>query len=194
MVILPQKNEKDLRDIPEEIRKQMKLVLVESMDQVLEHALRRKPQPLKAARRRSSTAPRSTSKPAAPPRCPAGVPAGRAAARRRGAATSSAAEVGTGPGRCRPVGPVRPARSDRWSTATTTPPWVSRATASQADIKKAFRKLARAAPSGRQQGRAEAEPRFKEVNEANDVLADPEKRKLYDQLGADWEAYQRAGH
>jgi hypothetical protein len=48
MVILPQKNEKDLRDIPEEIRKQMKLVLVESMEQVLEAALRRKPMPLKA--------------------------------------------------------------------------------------------------------------------------------------------------
>jgi ATP-dependent Lon protease len=48
LVILPQKNEKDLRDIPEEIRKQMKLVLVESMDQVLESALRRRPQPLKA--------------------------------------------------------------------------------------------------------------------------------------------------
>ena len=46
MVILPRKNEKDLRDVPEEIRKQMKLVLVESMDQVLEHALRRRPRPL----------------------------------------------------------------------------------------------------------------------------------------------------
>jgi ATP-dependent Lon protease len=46
-VILPQKNEKDLRDIPEEIRKQMKLILVDSMDQVLEHALRRRPQALK---------------------------------------------------------------------------------------------------------------------------------------------------
>jgi len=48
MVIIPQKNEKDLRDIPEEIRKQMKLVLADNMDQVLEHALRRRPQPLKA--------------------------------------------------------------------------------------------------------------------------------------------------
>jgi hypothetical protein len=43
MVIIPSKNEKDLRDIPDEIRKQMKLVLVDSMDQVLETALRRKP-------------------------------------------------------------------------------------------------------------------------------------------------------
>jgi ATP-dependent Lon protease len=48
MVILPRKNEKDLRDIPEEIRKQIKLVLVDSMDQVLETALRAKPTPLTA--------------------------------------------------------------------------------------------------------------------------------------------------
>jgi ATP-dependent Lon protease len=47
MVILPRKNEKDLREIPDEIRKQIKLVLVDSMDQVLEAALRRKPQPLR---------------------------------------------------------------------------------------------------------------------------------------------------
>jgi ATP-dependent Lon protease len=48
MIILPKKNEKDLRDIPEEIRKQMKLVLVENMEQVLDTALRRKPTPLVA--------------------------------------------------------------------------------------------------------------------------------------------------
>jgi len=47
IVILPKKNEKDLRDIPEEIRKQVKLVLADSMDQVLDGALRRKPKPLK---------------------------------------------------------------------------------------------------------------------------------------------------
>ncbi|MBF8290045.1 MAG: lon, partial [Chloroflexi bacterium] len=46
MVILPKKNEKDLRDIPDEIRKSIKLVLVDSMDQVLENALRRRPKPL----------------------------------------------------------------------------------------------------------------------------------------------------
>ncbi len=46
IVILPRKNEKDLRDIPEEIRKQTKLVLVDTMDQVLEAALRRRPKPL----------------------------------------------------------------------------------------------------------------------------------------------------
>jgi ATP-dependent Lon protease len=48
MVILPKKNEKDLRDIPEEIRKSIKLVLADSMDQVLEAALRRRPKPLVA--------------------------------------------------------------------------------------------------------------------------------------------------
>jgi ATP-dependent Lon protease len=47
MVIIPRKNEKDLRDIPEEIRKQVKIVLVDSMEQVLDAALRRKPKPLK---------------------------------------------------------------------------------------------------------------------------------------------------
>ena len=46
IVILPRKNEKDLRDIPEEIRKSIKLILVDSMDQVLEAALRRKPKAL----------------------------------------------------------------------------------------------------------------------------------------------------
>jgi len=48
MVILPRKNEKDLRDIPEEIRKQLKLVLADNMDQVLEAALRRRPKALTA--------------------------------------------------------------------------------------------------------------------------------------------------
>ena len=48
MVILPRKNEKDLRDIPDEIRKSIKLVLVDSMDQVLEAALRRRPKALAA--------------------------------------------------------------------------------------------------------------------------------------------------
>jgi ATP-dependent Lon protease len=48
IVILPRKNEKDLRDIPEEIRKSIKLILVDSMDQVLEAALRRKPKALAA--------------------------------------------------------------------------------------------------------------------------------------------------
>ena len=46
-VILPRRNEKDLRDIPEEVRKQLKLVLADTMAEVLEAALRRRPKPLK---------------------------------------------------------------------------------------------------------------------------------------------------
>ncbi len=65
--------------------------------------------------------------------------------------------------------------------------------ASQADIKKAFRKLAREFHPDRNQGDRAAERKFKDVNEANEVLSDPEKRKQYDLLGANWEQYQRAG-
>src|SRR3954464_2399678 len=66
-------------------------------------------------------------------------------------------------------------------------------TATQAEIKKAFRKLARKHHPDANKDDPQAEERFKEVNEANEVLSDPEKRKLYDQLGSNWEAYQRAG-
>jgi ATP-dependent Lon protease len=48
IAVIPRKNEKDLRDIPDEIRKQIKIVLADSMDQVLETALRRRPKPLPA--------------------------------------------------------------------------------------------------------------------------------------------------
>ena len=66
-------------------------------------------------------------------------------------------------------------------------------TASAAEIKKAFRKAAREHHPDRNKGEAEAERRFKAVNEANAVLSDPDKRALYDRLGKDWEAYARAG-
>ena len=66
-------------------------------------------------------------------------------------------------------------------------------TASQADIKKAFRKLAREHHPDKKPGDKAAEARFKEINEANAVLSDPDKRKKYDRLGKDWEAYSRAG-
>ena len=65
--------------------------------------------------------------------------------------------------------------------------------ASPADIKKAFRKLARANHPDLNKGDAAAEARFKEVNEAHEVLSDPQKRKAYDELGANWEQVQRAG-
>jgi DnaJ-class molecular chaperone len=66
-------------------------------------------------------------------------------------------------------------------------------TASQADIKKAFRKLARESHPDKHQGDKTAERRFKEINEANAVLSDPAKREKYDRFGRDWEAYSRAG-
>jgi curved DNA-binding protein len=66
-------------------------------------------------------------------------------------------------------------------------------TASQAEIKKAYRKLARQHHPDAKPGDAAAERRFKDVNEANAVLSDPEKRKQYDALGENWEAFSRAG-
>ncbi len=65
--------------------------------------------------------------------------------------------------------------------------------ASQGDIKKAFRKLAREHHPDRNPGDTAAERRFKDVNEANAVLSDAEKRKQYDLLGANWDQFQRAG-
>jgi len=65
--------------------------------------------------------------------------------------------------------------------------------ASQADVKKAFRKLARENHPDKKPGDTAAEARFKAINEANAVLSDPDKRKKYDRLGKDWEAYSRAG-
>jgi curved DNA-binding protein len=64
--------------------------------------------------------------------------------------------------------------------------------ASQAEIKKAYRKLAREWHPDRKPGDKSAERRFKELNEANAVLSDPSKREKYDRFGRDWEAYARA--
>ena len=66
-------------------------------------------------------------------------------------------------------------------------------TATTGEVKKAYRKLARQFHPDRNPGDAEAERRFKEANEANEVLADPAKRKQYDELGAHWQEYARAG-
>ena len=63
-------------------------------------------------------------------------------------------------------------------------------TASAAEIKRAYRKLAREFHPDKNKAKG-AEDRFKEVNEANEVLSDTEKRKMYDQLGANWKAGQQ---
>src|SRR5437773_11469025 len=73
--------------------------------------------------------------------------------------------------------------------------------ASAEDIRKAFRKLARKFHPDVNPNDTKAEERFKEISEANDILSDPKKRKIYDQLGfysdnidpAASEAYARGG-
>jgi len=63
--------------------------------------------------------------------------------------------------------------------------------ASGEDIKKAFRALARKYHPDVARDKTAAEPKFKEINEANEVLSDPEKRRKYDELGANWDRPER---
>lgn len=61
------------------------------------------------------------------------------------------------------------------------------------EIKKAYRKLARQYHPDVNSDDENAEEKFKEINEANEVLIDPQKRAKYDQLGSSWSAYQQGG-
>jgi DnaJ-class molecular chaperone len=63
-------------------------------------------------------------------------------------------------------------------------------TASEDEIKRAYRKLARKYHPDLNPGDKTAEAKFKDLNEANEVLGDPDKRKKYDDLGANWRAYE----
>jgi curved DNA-binding protein len=65
-------------------------------------------------------------------------------------------------------------------------------TATEKDIKQAFRKLARKHHPDVNPNDKGAEAKFKEINEANEVLGDPEKRKKYDELGSNWRMYEQA--
>lgn len=65
--------------------------------------------------------------------------------------------------------------------------------ATQDEIKKAYRKLAVKYHPDKNPGNKEAERKFQEINEANEVLSDPEKRKKYDALGENWRQYQESG-
>ncbi|MBI3942374.1 MAG: DnaJ domain-containing protein [Chloroflexi bacterium] len=65
--------------------------------------------------------------------------------------------------------------------------------ATEKEIKSAFRKLARKYHPDVNKGDKAMADKFKEINEANEVLGDPEKRKKYDQFGANWEAFSRSG-
>ena len=66
--------------------------------------------------------------------------------------------------------------------------------ASQADIKKAYRKLARKYHPDLNPNDKSAQARFQQINEANEVLSDPEKRKKYDKHGKDWEHAEQFEH
>ena len=69
-------------------------------------------------------------------------------------------------------------------------------TATEKEVKSAFRKLARQYHPDVNPGNKEAEAKFKEITEAYEVLGDPEKRKKYDELGPRWqehEAWEKAG-
>jgi molecular chaperone DnaJ len=66
-------------------------------------------------------------------------------------------------------------------------------TATEKEIRSAYRKLARKHHPDLNPGDKNAEERFKEVNEAHEVLTDADKRKFYDRFGEDWQRYRDAG-
>ena len=65
--------------------------------------------------------------------------------------------------------------------------------ADKEEIKKAYRKLARKYHPDMNPGNKASEEKFKEINEAYEVLSDPEKREKYDRFGSQWQQYERGG-
>ena len=210
MVILPRKNEKDLRDIPEEIRKQIKLVLVEidgpgagGGAPAQAEAARRPSRPRSS--RATTSSPRSPSRRAASGARRSRPPTSRRSSSRgdMGAADrpsrSEARGADASVRRCRARRTVRRRAPDSTARHDDGVPGLLR------DPRRA-RGRRRRPTSRRRSGSSPASTiptpspatrppssTFKDVNEANDVLSDPEKRKQYDQLGANWEAFSRRG-
>ena len=87
---------------------------------------------------------------------------------------------------------TRRGRAGGWNSRITTRRSASRRRPRTTDIKRAYRKLARKYHPDLNPGDKAAEAKFKEINEANEVLGDPEKRRKYDELGANWRMYEQA--
>ena len=65
--------------------------------------------------------------------------------------------------------------------------------ATEKEIRSAYRKLARKYHPDVNPNNKESEAKFKDINEAYEVLSDAEKRKKYDKFGADWEQFEKRG-
>ena len=205
IVIIPRKNEKDLRDIPDEIRKQIKIIPVDSSEQALDAALRRKPVPL-APKPPVATKPEPTAKdepdererPRPAARLPTGGPAAgdRHAGRRPGVARHGrTSRPGLSRARCRPVRGCTP-RGGGGGPAdgvprTITRPWECLARPPRPRSRR--RSASSPVRSTRTSSRATRRPSAGSRTSTRPTRScrTPTSGRQYDALGADWERYSR---